>query len=66
LPNVRKGDMLNVKNGRYVCPVCMSRLDQPVSVLTQAENLPLWCRKCKSKIVVNIDSGRCSVVSRCP
>lgn len=66
MSNVRSGDKLAVKNGRYVCPVCGSTTQQTADLDTQAENLRLWCRKCKTKFITNIVDGQCSVVSRCP
>ena len=57
---------LAVKNGLIVCPVCGRRTDQGVEPGTNAENLPIWCRHCKTRHIVNIASGRVLDCSRCP
>jgi len=56
---------LTIKDGMYVCPVCRQKTNQAASSDTQAMNLRLWCRHCKTVHIVNIISGQCSIVSRC-
>lgn len=51
---------LRLKDGKIVCPCCKRKTDQAVSPGTRAENLELWCRRCKTSFVVNIEQGACS------
>ena len=55
---------LAVKDGLYICPVCKEKTQQAFDPATNATNLRLWCKKCKSVHYVNIVFGQCSVVSR--
>lgn len=64
MQNVAKPVKLGVKEGRYVCPVCKQRTSQKSFEITNAENLLLWCKQCKSEHFVNIVHGQCYVVSR--
>ena len=57
------GRKLRIKNGRYVCPYCGTTMNQQARLETKAENLVLWCWKCKAEIKVNIDSGQCFVIA---
>lgn len=66
MQSANKSDKLIVKNGLIVCPVCGRRTDQAVEPGTNAENLPVWCRHCKTRHIVNIVSGRVLNCSRCP
>lgn len=54
------GKMLTVKNGFLVCPNCRrnKRLIQ-VQPDTRAERLRIYCRDCKTEIIVDIDRGQC-------
>lgn len=57
---------LIVKDGWVICPVCrrnhrLLRVDPE----TVAQNLPVYCRDCKTEIVLNIDRGQ-SVERRSP
>ena len=56
---------LTVKDGLLVCPNCRRKTNQAIMADTSAENLPVWCRNCKTQIVVNIDHGQCYEISRC-
>jgi hypothetical protein len=51
--------MLEVRDGRIVCPVCGRLTDQPVLPETRADNLPLFCKRCKRRFVVRIENGSC-------
>lgn len=55
---------LAVKDGLYVCPVCKEKTHQAYDEATNATNLRLWCKKCKSVHYVNIVFGRAAVISR--
>ena len=35
-----------------VCPVCGRRTEQKITPETTAENLPLWCRRCKHETMI--------------
>ncbi len=50
---------LVVKDGWVTCPVCKRnhRLIR-INMHTQARNLPVYCRTCRSEIVLNIDRGQ--------
>lgn len=64
MQNGKKAVRLDVKDGLYVCPVCRSKTQQAFDPSTNASNLRLWCKQCKSVHYVDIVSGQCSVVSR--
>lgn len=57
---------LTVKDGWVACPVCKRnhRLIR-VGPETEARNLPIYCRDCKSTVILNIDRGQ-SVERRSP
>lgn len=55
---------LTVKDGRVVCPNCKRKTDQAIRLDTKAENLELWCRRCKTSFIVNIELGACSSSTR--
>lgn len=57
---------LNIKGGLIVCPVCRQKTNQSVRKDTQAKNLPLWCRTCKTLHYVNIVDGQCYLISQSP
>ena len=57
---------LVVKDGWVICPVCrrnhrLLRVDPE----TVAKDLPIYCRDCKTEIILNIDRGQ-SVERRSP
>lgn len=64
MQNAKAAVTLAVKDGLYVCPVCKEKTQQAFDAATNATNLRLWCKKCKSVHYVNIVFGQCSVVSR--
>lgn len=66
LQNVPQCGKLVVKDGWVTCPVCKRnhRLIR-VEPETEARNLPIFCRDCKSTVIVNIDRGQ-SVERRSP
>jgi len=57
---------LAVENGWVVCPVCKRnhRLIR-VKPETEAKELPVYCRDCKTEIILNIERGQ-SVERRSP
>lgn len=66
LQNVPQCGKLVVKDGWVTCPVCKRnhRLIR-VEPETEARNLPIFCRDCKSTVILNIDRGQ-SVERRSP
>lgn len=50
---------LSVKNGWITCPVCRrnKRLLR-ITPDTQADCLPVFCRDCKTEIILHIDRGQ--------
>lgn len=58
MPNAAKPAILSIKDGRYVCPTCKHKLQQAADEATFARNLRLWCRSCKTSIIVDIDRGQ--------
>lgn len=57
---------LVVKDGWVTCPVCRRnhRLIR-IEPETEARNLPIFCRDCKSTVILDIDRGQ-SVERRSP
>lgn len=53
------GKMLTV-GGRVRCPVCKGPTTLMVTPKTSGENIPAYCRRCKTTTLVNIDHGLCS------
>lgn len=57
---------LTVKDGWIACPVCKrNRRLLRVGPETEARNLPVYCKDCKTEFILNIDRGR-SVERRSP
>ncbi len=54
------GKLVAVKDGYPVCPVCRGRMVPKILPTTSGKNIPAFCRKCKSEIVLNIVRGQCS------
>lgn len=61
-----KWDKLVVKNGWVTCPLCRRnhRLLR-VTPETEAAGLPVYCRTCRSELILNIERGQ-SVKRRSP
>lgn len=59
LQNTRNCGKLTVKDGWLICPNCKRnhRLLR-VEPETQARGLPVYCRDCKTEIILNIDRGQ--------
>ena len=50
---------LIVKDGWVTCPVCKrNRRLLRVEPETQARGLPVYCRTCRTEIILNIDRGQ--------
>ncbi len=57
---------LNVENSWLACPVCKrNRRLLRVEPETEARNLTVYCRDCKTALILNIDRGQ-SVERRSP
>ena len=53
-----KSDILvPAKDGWICCPHCHKKL-QRITVDTQAENLPIWCPRCRMELITNIERDR--------
>ena len=61
-----KRGKLAVKDGWVTCPVCRrNRRLIRITPETEAQALPVFCRDCKSEIILNIERGQ-SVERRSP
>ena len=52
---------LKVKKGFLVCPVCRQRTPQRIDKNTKADNLPLWCPRCKNETIIRISGASAEV-----
>lgn len=55
-----KSVMMVTAGGRVRCPVCKAPTTLMVTPETNGENVPAYCRKCKTTTLVNIKHGQCS------
>lgn len=55
-----KRSILEIRDGRIVCPVCGKKTDQAVLSETSAESLVVFCKQCKSRMLVKIENGSAS------
>ena len=56
----KRGKLLPVTDGWLACPRCQrNRRLMRVNPDTYGRNIQLYCRICKSEIIVNIDKGEC-------
>jgi hypothetical protein len=58
LQNRMKSAKLIVRNGWVICPVCRNKRLLRIDMDTEAQGLPIYCRDCKTEIVLNITRGR--------
>ena len=57
---VKRGKLLPVTEGWLACPVCRrNRRLLRVYPDTSGNKIQVFCRLCKSEIIVNIDKGEC-------
>lgn len=56
--------MIPMRGGFVCCPQCNSKLIR-IAPTTEGERLPVWCRKCKREILIDIHRGQ-SFKSRSP
>lgn len=54
-----RGTLVPVKNGWITCPVCgrNHRLLR-ITPETEATGLPVYCRTCKTEVILNIEKGQ--------
>lgn len=54
------GKMLSVVDGYLICPHCRTnRKLLPIEPDTEAINLSVYCRVCKTRTKINISRGQC-------
>ena len=54
------GILLATKDGYLVCPVCrVNKKLLRIDPRTAAHNLRIYCRSCKSEIMIDIVEGQC-------
>ena len=55
----KNGDKLTIKNGWLTCPICKRnhRLLR-ITDATRARGLPVYCRTCRSEVILDIDEGQ--------
>lgn len=54
------GRMLTVKDGYLVCPRCrINRKVMRILPTTTASDLQIFCKSCKSEILIDIVEGKC-------
>ena len=56
-------DKLKIKNGFLICPNCNQRTNQKILPETAAQELPVWCNRCKHEITVNISKACAELLS---
>lgn len=49
---------LVVKDGWIICPVCRNKRLLRIEEETEAHDLPVYCRDCKTEIILDIIRGR--------
>ena len=49
---------LVVKDGWITCPVCRNKRLLRIEEETEAHDLPVYCRDCKTEIILDITRGR--------
>ena len=62
MTEIEKNRRLVIKDERIVCPNCRRRTSQSVRMDTEAKNLPLWCKGCKTVHIIDIAGGVCTLV----
>lgn len=58
LQNQRETGKLVVKDGWITCPVCRNKRLLRIEEETEAHDLPVYCRDCKTEIILDITRGR--------
>lgn len=52
--------MLTVKDGFLVCPICrQNKKMQEITPDMYALRTPVYCRRCKSRMLVDVINGQC-------
>ena len=49
--------MLELQDGRIICPDCGRTTDQVVMPETLAKDLAVFCKRCKRRLIVKIENG---------
>ena len=59
MQNREKCDKLVVKDGWVACPVCRrNKRLLKIGPETEAHGLPVYCRDCKTELILNIAKGQ--------
>lgn len=60
MQGTQESDKLHVRDGWVTCPVCRrNRHLLRIGADTEATALPVYCRDCKTEIIVDISRGQC-------
>lgn len=55
----KHGRILIVRDGYIQCPVCRNKRLMRLDPATEAHALVVFCRKCKTENIVDIEMGQC-------
>ena len=55
----KRAIIIPVKDGYASCPYCGAHRVQRIRPETRAENLQIYCRRCKRELIVHIAQGQC-------
>lgn len=55
----RKFDTMNMQDDWLLCPVCGKKLLRLIPT-TAAHDLPVYCKRCSTETIVNIDLCACA------
>lgn len=51
--------IVTVRGEHAVCPDCRSRMSPKILPTTKGTDIVLFCRKCKTELIVDIEPGQC-------
>ena len=57
----KRGIILTVDQGFLLCPDCGRERVQAIEPDTEAHNLKIFCRRCKTRHIVDIVQGKCFI-----
>lgn len=59
LRNYLECGKLTVQEGFLICPTCRFKKMQRIRPETEGVRVPVFCRKCKQEMLVDIRKGQC-------